>query len=231
MRSTTVLSIAALAGAVVAAPWNYGSPANNVHVVVETVYHTVYVDEPASSPAPKPDYPEQPDEPDYDWEAPPAPVITDTPQPAPEPAPTPEPTPEPSPEPSPEPTPDDSSYQAIIKKWRQKMGLPELQHSALLEQNAIRTVLRSNGEMAHFLFEGSKGQVLAPGDENNFEKVFVGGWLCEMPQLFGLDGICQTMSDGWVYNGQVGHAKILTDPQYTTFGCGVHKKIWCCDVA
>jgi hypothetical protein len=39
------------------------------------------------------------------------------------------------------------------------------------------------------------------------------------------------MSKGWAYEGQTGHAKILTDAKYKTIGCALAKGIWCCDVS
>ena len=39
------------------------------------------------------------------------------------------------------------------------------------------------------------------------------------------------MSKGWSYEGQTGHAEILTDPKYKTIGCALKEGIWCCDVS
>jgi hypothetical protein len=93
------------------------------------------------------------------------------------------------------------------------------------------TVVSSNGQMVHKLNPGSFGQVLAPGNADDFEHVFVGGWLCEIPSLPGLDGVCAKQSEGWAYAGQTGHAEILTSDQYSKIGCALHAGIWCCDVA
>ena len=78
---------------------------------------------------------------------------------------------------------------------------------------------------------GSMAQVLAPGDASNFENVFVGGWLCEVPSLPGLNGICSSMSAGWDYEGQTGHADILSSTSYTKIGCALFDGIWGCDLA
>jgi hypothetical protein len=87
--------------------------------------------------------------------------------------------------------------------------------------------------MKHKLNPGTYGQVLAPGkpDMESFLSVFVGGWLCEIPTLPGLDGVCSTMSKGWSYEGQTGHAEILTSDNYSKIGCKNYEGIWCCDLA
>jgi hypothetical protein len=72
--------------------------------------------------------------------------------------------------------------------------------------------------MTHKLNPGTYSQVLAPGKHTmeSFLSVFVGGWLCEMPTLPGLDGVCSTMSEG------------LTSDNYSkTWFVG----IWCYDLA
>ncbi|KAF2633181.1 hypothetical protein BU25DRAFT_307560, partial [Macroventuria anomochaeta] len=111
------------------------------------------------------------------------------------------------------------------------LGLKALTHDDTLVANAKDTVVSSNGEMKHKLNAGSYGQVLAPGNENDFEHVFVGGWLCEIPTLPGLDGVCATESEGWAYAGQTGHAEILTSDNYSKIGCALYAGIWCCDLA
>ena len=111
------------------------------------------------------------------------------------------------------------------------MGMKPLEHDSKLESNAMDTVVSSNGQMVHKLNPGSFGQVLAPGNADDFEHVFVGGWLCEIPSLPGLDGVCAQQSEGWAYAGQTGHAEILTSDQYSKIGCALHAGIWCCDVA
>jgi hypothetical protein len=87
--------------------------------------------------------------------------------------------------------------------------------------------------MVHKLNPGTFGQVLAPAPatDDGFTKAFVGGWLCEMPNLPGLDGVCAKMSEGWSYEGQTGHAEILTSSNYSKIGCANHAGIWCCDLA
>jgi hypothetical protein len=234
-------TLAALAGSVLALP-SYGNgypeQKQNVHVVVETVVKTVYVTEgyevPTPTPSPEPVYDapatttvvyEEPAAPTSKYEAP---VVTPTPTP------TPEPTPEtPAPVSSAAPAPSASGYMGIVEEWRQKLGLKQLACDSHLESNAMDTVVASNGEMIHKLNSGTYGQTLAPGDDTvtSFEKVFVGGWLCEIPTMAGLDGVCSTMSEGWSYEGQTGHAEILTSPNYSKIGCANHAGIWCCDFA
>ncbi|KAH7392902.1 hypothetical protein BKA66DRAFT_509925 [Pyrenochaeta sp. MPI-SDFR-AT-0127] len=236
MRAT--FAIAALAGSALAAP-HYGRPqkeeaevVKNVHVVVETVVETVYITAPyePAQPTPAP-------EPVYE-----APAVTTVvyEEPAPEPtyeaAPAPEPTyeapaPEPTPEAAPAPAPVASGYQGIVDTWRSKMGLKPLANDAKLESNALDCVTAGNGNMVHKLNPGSYGQVLAPGGPDDFEHVFVGGWLCEIPTLPGLDGVCATQSEGWSYQGQTGHAEILTSDNYSKIGCALYNGIWGCDLA
>ena len=74
------------------------------------------------------------------------------------------------------------------------MGLQTLSRNSILEANAMDKVMSSNGEMIHKLNPGTFGQVQAPGSTDDFEYVFVGGWLCEIPSLPGLQGVCATQS-------------------------------------
>jgi hypothetical protein len=247
-------AIAALVGSAIAAP-SYPTyeqeEVKNVHLVVETVVQTIYVTEgyeiPSPTPkteavkptpapakptitavyeAPKPSQVyEEPAKSSAVYEAPavssavyeaPAPIVTPTPTPAPAPAPS---------------APTNSGYMGIVDEWRAKMGMKALSQDSKLESNAMDTVVSSNGQMVHKLNPGTYGQVLAPGSADKFESVFVGGWLCEMPSLPGLDGICSTMSQGWSYEGQTGHAEILTSDNYSKIGCALHEGIWCCDLA
>lgn len=233
-------ALAALAGSALAAP-SYGTgygqqqeEVKNVHVVVETVVKTVYVTEGYEVPAatstvvyqapaaptttvvyeqPKPTQVyEEPSKPTYEAPAPVKPTPTPTPTPA---------------------APAQGGYMGIVDEWRSKLGLSQLACDSKLESNAQQVVIKGDGVMRHELFPGTYGQVLAPGGEGDeaFEKVFVGGWLCEMPGLKGLDGVCDKMSQGWSYEGQTGHAEILTNPGYSKIGCALHKGIWCCDLA
>jgi hypothetical protein len=91
----------------------------------------------------------------------------------------------------------------------------------------LQVVIKGDGTIRHELFPDTYGQVLAPGGESvaAFEKVFVGGWLYEMPGLKGLEGICDKMSEGLSYEGQIGHAAILTNPCYSRIGCATPKSI------
>jgi hypothetical protein len=124
-----------------------------------------------------------------------------------------------------------TSYHAVISKWRSRMGLSGLAISTKLEGNAMDTVVSGNGRMVHKLLPGSYGQVLAPGNANNFETVYVGGWLCEIPTLSGLHDVCSTLSQGWAYGGQIGHAEILASEEYTKIGCALFAGVWCCDLS
>lgn len=124
-----------------------------------------------------------------------------------------------------------TGYQAVVDKWRSRMGLKSLVNNAELESNAMNTVISSNGQMVHKLNSGTYGQVLAPGSQEDFENIFVHGWLCEMPTLRGLRGVCSAESDGWAYNGQTEHAEILTSGRYSKIGCALFARICCCDLA
>jgi len=125
----------------------------------------------------------------------------------------------------------DSGYMSVVNEWRQKMSMSELSQDNTLQNNALKTVQNSDGSMVHELNPGTMAQVLAPGTSSDFENVFVGGWLCEIPTLPGLDGVCSTMSAGWSYNGETGHAKILTATSYSKIGCALYAGIWACDLA
>jgi len=254
MRSAIAFGVAALAGSAFAAP-QYGAVkiVDDVHVVVETVVHTVYYTPGApkpttsctstSTPLPKatPEavYAPAPPVVSVVYAAPPPPAPTSaTPTPTPTPVYTPAPaptsaTPTPTPTPSAAPAPSSGGYIDIIVQWRSKMGLPDLELDIQLQKNALDTVQSSNGQMIHKLNAGTMGQVLAPGENSltGFETCYLGGWLCEMPQLAGLGNVCKDASKGWEYEGQTGHAKILTDTSYTKIGCAWSAGIWGCDLA
>jgi hypothetical protein len=87
--------------------------------------------------------------------------------------------------------------------------------------------------MKHKLNPGSFAQVFAPGEQNmkSFLSVFVGGWLCEISTLPGPDGVCSTKSKGWSYEGQTGHAEILTSENYSKIGCSFFNGDWAYDLA
>ncbi|KAF2443291.1 hypothetical protein P171DRAFT_331056, partial [Karstenula rhodostoma CBS 690.94] len=110
------------------------------------------------------------------------------------------------------------------------LGLPAYKLDETLQKNALKTCDDGNGEMEHELNPGTFGQTLAPGQPDEFERVFVGGWLCEKSSLAGLEGVCDTMSPGWNYRGQTGHADIITG-DYTKIGCANANGIWGCDYA
>lgn len=120
----------------------------------------------------------------------------------------------------------------VANKWRLAGGHPKFEKDATLVANAQRTADESVGGLIHKLFPGSFAQVLAPGDSSNFESVYVGGWLCELPNSPGLNGICATASNGWNHEGQTGHAEILIG-DYKTIGCalGGNTGVWACDFA
>lgn len=242
MRASIAFAVAALAGCTLAAPGYYGNNdkterVKNVHVVVETVYHTVYMTEgqeaskPTPTPQPKYEAPvvtviyEEPAKPTSPVYQAPAQPTVEAKKPSPQPSPTPAPPSKVAPAPS------GTGYMAVVDEWRGKLGLALLERDQKLESNAKDTVVSSNGAMVHKLNPGSFGQVLAPGNEKDFEHVFVGGWLCELPNMAGLEGVCEKQSQGWTYNGQTGHAEILTNKSYKKIGCALHAGIWCCDVA
>ena len=252
----TAFAIAALAGSAFAAP-HYGHAqkevqvVKSVHLIVETVVQTVYVTEgyethrPKHTHSSKPVYSAPavtttivyqpspaPTSETYEAPAPsseaPAPT-TEAPAPTTEaPAPT---TEAPAPTTTAAPAPTASGYMAVVDTWRSKLGKKALACDSKLEANALDTVVSSNGVMIHKLNPGTMGQVLAPGNADDFEHVFVGGWLCEIPTLPGLDGVCATQSNGWDYQGQTGHADILTSDNYSKIGCKLYAGIWACDLA
>jgi hypothetical protein len=118
---------------------------------------------------------------------------------------------------------------AIVDEYRTKLGLPALAQSSDREATALKTAQDGNGQMVHQLLPGTYGQVLAPGGPDDFKHVFVGGWLCEIPTLPGLDGECDTQSKGWTYSS-TGHADILTSDSYKNIGCANAGGIWACDL-
>jgi len=244
----TAFAIAAIAGAALAAPY-YGQPQpeyTEIDVVVETVINTIYVTDSGYDAQPTPistpvyqaptvtSVPHKhhskhtsvvyqasstavyqaPSQPAYTAPAYTAPAYTAAPAAS-----------------SAAPAPSSTGYMAVVDEWRAKLGKPALVHDDQLETNALNCVTASNGQMIHKLNPGSFGQVLAPGNADDFEHVFVGGWLCEMPNLPGLDGICATESSGWKYDGQTGHAQILAVDDYSKIGCALYAGIWGCDVA
>lgn len=246
MRAAFALSVAALAGHVFATPV--------VQVVYETAVKTVYVTEGYAVTTPSPVAPV------YEQAVPttsskrrtrtrkvwttavpivynPAPtsqMVYETPvvvTPVVTPIATPTPVVSKPPVPTSAAPAPSTGYMGVVSEWRSKLGLKALTQDALLESNAMDCVKSSAGVMKHKLNEGSMGQVLAPGQADEFEHVFVGGWLCEISTLPGLNGICKTASEGWAYAGQTGHAEILTSPAYSKIGCALYDGIWGCDLA
>lgn len=247
MVSVKALSLLAIAGSAVAAPaGGYGGHVvYETEVAVKTVVVTVEAGAPAATPAAQPAYtppPQQytpihhhhshkpkPSSTVVKVETPtPAPY---TPPPKPE-TPTPTPTPEPEPTPTPTPTPAppaETGYMSIVNEYRAKLGLPDLTVDSQLEANAYKTCKDGNGQMVHQLNPPSMAQVLAPGNMDEFKHIFVGGWLCEKPNMAGLNGECSTQSEGWYYTS-TGHADILTSKDYTHIGCASDGKITGCDL-
>lgn len=220
MHALQALSVLALAASALAAPHGKKHLVTDVKVVYETV--TVVVGgSPEPTPAPVAEYVRPPPKVVYTTviKAPAAP-------PAP-PAPAPPKVEEPA---APAPPSSNTGYMATVDEYRSKLGLKSLSVDSTLEANARKTAREGNGQMVHQLNPGSMGQVLAPGQPDDFVKVFVGGWLCERPNLPGLDGVCSSLSSGWMYTS-TGHADILTSPNYSKIGCGCEGGIWACDLA
>ncbi|PVH99845.1 hypothetical protein DM02DRAFT_656020 [Periconia macrospinosa] len=124
----------------------------------------------------------------------------------------------------------DIDYLTIVNKWRQTMNVPALQLSSTLEWNALKTVNAANGQLVHKLYPGTLAQVLAQGQEGDFESVFVGGWICEIPSLIGGSENCAKWVPGWIHAGQTDHAKIVSSTKYTAIGCWNTRGIWGCDL-
>jgi uncharacterized protein YkwD len=123
-----------------------------------------------------------------------------------------------------------AKYMDTVDEWRAKLGLPALTQNATLEANALKTCIDGKGQMIHELNPGSLAQVLAPGDiGNNFEHIFVGGWLCEKPDMAGMNGACANLL-GW-YHTTTGHADILTSTIYKKIGCASSTGVTSCDLA
>jgi hypothetical protein len=120
----------------------------------------------------------------------------------------------------------------IANKWRVAGGKPAFVQDSTLVANAQKTADDSVGGLKHELNPGTFAQVLAPGDASNFESVYLGGWLCELPNSPGLNGACATASGGWNHEGQTGHAEILTG-DYKKIGCALSSStgVWACDLA
>lgn len=155
-------------------------------------------------------------------------VVTPTPKASPPPPPPPAPKSSAAPAPVAAPA---SDYLGIANEYRVKLGLPKFELDSKLQANALNTVQSSNGKMEHKLNPGSFAQVLAPGKNTmeSFKHVYLGGWLCEMPNLPGIKAECPAAMVGWSHNSD-GHAKILTG-SYKKIGCAWAVGIWSCDCA
>ncbi|ETI26359.1 hypothetical protein G647_03136 [Cladophialophora carrionii CBS 160.54] len=125
------------------------------------------------------------------------------------------------------------NYMAVVSKMRAAGGLPSFTQDSTLEANALKTSTESTNGLQHQLNPGTFAQVLAPGSVDNFESVYVGGWLCEIPSLPGLNGICSTAAQGWDHsNGETGHADVLSSTKYSKIGCAISGTgVWACDLA
>lgn len=231
VASTKVLSLLALAASTLAAPAPHGRGHKKIvwHTVIETAYVTVpygYTPPKTSSSSSKP---EPVVSTIYYTPAPPAPTSSSSSvYVAPPPPSSTKATPTPTPTPS---DPPATGYMGVVDEWRQKLGLAKLAYSSKLEANALNTAQESPGEgqMKHKLNPGSMGQVLAPGSADEFYHCFVGGWLCERPDMPGMDGVCATASKGWYYTS-TGHADLLISQDYKTIGCANAMGVWACDL-
>jgi uncharacterized protein YkwD len=227
MVSTKALTFLALAASALAAP----SPRRgHKKIVWHTVIETAYVTVPYGYETPKTSS-------SSSTKAVPTTTVVYTPPPAPTSTSTSEVYVPPPSSSSPPPAATSSAppatgtgYMAVVDEWRAKLGLSKLAQDSTLEKNALKTAVDGNGQMVHQLNPGSFGQVLAPGQEDEFYHCFVGGWLCEKPDMAGMNGVCATASEGWYYTS-TGHADILTSPNYSKIGCGWAGGIWACDVA
>ncbi|KAF2791651.1 hypothetical protein K505DRAFT_326712 [Melanomma pulvis-pyrius CBS 109.77] len=231
MHSSKVISLLALVGSTLAAPHRRhgGHKQGNVvyKTVVHTAYETVIAGQPAPTPAPAPAPPvaEQPAPAPAPVTSAPVVVVTPTPTPTPVVVEAPKSTVVEAPA---ETVVASTGYMATVDEYRVKLGLSKLAYSSKLEANSLKTAQDGNGQMVHQLLDGSFGQTLAPGGPDDFHHVFVGGWLCERPDLPGLNGECATASEGWMYSS-TGHADIITSDSYKSIGCANAGGIWGCD--
>jgi hypothetical protein len=122
------------------------------------------------------------------------------------------------------------AYMSIVNEYRTKLGLPTLAYDPELEANDRRTCVEGNGQLIHKLYSPTLAQVLAQGNMDQFKHIFVGGWLCERPNMPGLGNECATESQGWYYGGQTGHADILISTAYTRIGCASAGGVTGCDL-
>ncbi len=124
-------------------------------------------------------------------------------------------------------------YMDVVTKWRVQLGVPPLAESATLVRNAQKTVIDANGQMVHEMNPGTMAQVLAGGAQEDFEHAFVGGWLCEIPTMPGLNGVCDTeLGQGYIHDGsEIRHAQIVSSTKYTQIGCAWAMDVWGCDFA
>ncbi|KID81782.1 hypothetical protein MGU_10883 [Metarhizium guizhouense ARSEF 977] len=199
----------------------------------------------------KPNQPNQPNQPEQPTE-PEQPGGDDSCEPddGDEPAPPQDPTPTkpvetpgaPPTQPSPSPTqapPPGGNGPDYINAANEILDLCELRHLAhdpKMETNAKKTCADANGQLKHEMNPGTMGQVMAQGEctAEGFKRSFAGGWLCEIPSLYKKQpNFCSTspLAQGWNYQGQTGHAEILSNTKYTLMGCGCEDKIWTCDLA
>ncbi|OAA50399.1 hypothetical protein NOR_00849 [Metarhizium rileyi] len=125
---------------------------------------------------------------------------------------------------------DEPPYMKIVKDWLNKLDLRPLEYNAVLAEKALQcsTSFR-DGSDKHGDCNYNLVQIYAPGGEDEFERVFVGGWLGERKELFKDDALWAKWSAGWMYMQQTGHADALADDakdlynnpmKLTQIGCG-----------
>jgi uncharacterized protein YkwD len=208
MVSLKTLCFLAVTGSVIAAPHGGPDVIYETEIAVATVVVTVGANAPAYTPPPQvyAPVPEQPK---------PSTVVKVVETPAPQPN---------------NAAPAATGYMSIVNEYRAKLGLPDLTQDSQLEANAYKTCEDGHGEMVHQLNPPSMAQVLAPGGMDDFKHIFVGAWLCEKPDMAGLNGECSTQSQGWSYIS-TGHADILTSTSYTHIGCAGVGGVTGCDLS
>ena len=110
----------------------------------------------------------------------------------------------------------------VANKYRDAFGLSKLTWSSDCANNAKTTGQMNGGSLLeHTGRPINMGQVISPGAADNFEMVYTGAWLCEVPSG-PIGSICGSMISALHMDhssGDIGHYKILTDPNYKSIGC------------
>ena len=132
-------------------------------------------------------------------------------------------------------------YMAIINKWLRYLDIRTLKYDPMLAQNAFQCSNISGGIINHTRYPGSKGQVMAGGGKEDFENVYVYGWLAEKKALFPLDmDWDENQTPKWDHGNQTLHAELLADQatnpdgttiEFTKTGCGWAWNVWTCHLA